>query len=478
MKQPPAQLRFGLAQGALTAARAHELPGAKRGRSQTTTLRLLDTSDRRYAASGWLCLGIGEEIVTLPVAGRPLAPLPEDAGKLETLAEGTQNSTTYRLQQDGQTVVLQAGKLQLRRGTKRVTCETLTLDGGDETALDALAADLLRDLTLRWTGADPLVQAAAALDLIEPQALRAAALDFELPEEATAAAMFAAIARHCLAQFDANLLPALRDRDIEGVHQLRVSLRRLRSAVGLFRPMLNVAALDPLLQELRWLGAPLGRKRDLDVFLTETLTPLRRLPDPPQGLQHLTTVLEDRRAAAQEALDAALNAPQLAALRLGLNRFLAAVERQDEAVLADTALASAPAAEFATGLLRRRRRKVKALGRRHAELDMPELHDLRIRAKKLRYAAEFFRPLFRHRKNARRFIGATAHLQDCLGMLNDADVGLRLVRDLLPAADQDPAAAAIAAWFAGRQQLQLAQLGEAWEAFADLKPFWKDGKAR
>lgn len=491
MSEPPALLRFGLAPGGLAALRRLERLGTRRGRVLKSALTLLDTVDRRFAASGWLCLAIGDKdgqrIVTLPAAGLPIAPAPslEDVGELETLAEGTQSGHLHSLRTGsqkggGHTIVLQAYKVQLKSSGKRSTVyEALTLQASADSAvaLDAMAGDLARELPLRWTGAAPLVQAAAALDLIEPPPLRAASLDFEPPEAATAAALFAAIGRHCLAQFDANLLPVLRDRDTEGVHQMRVALRRLRSAIGLFSPMLDDSALNPLLDDLRWLGAPLGRKRDLDVFLAETLAPLRRLPDPPKRLQHLATVLEDRRISAQEALDSALNAPRLAVLRLGLNRFLAAVEANDAAVLSDIALAAAPAADFATDMLRRRRRKVKALGSRHAELDVPELHDLRIRAKKLRYAAEFFRPLFRHRKDSRRFIDALAHLQDCLGMLNDADVGARLVRDLLPPPDQDPAAAAIAAWFAGRQQLQLAQLGEAWESFAALRPFWKDGKA-
>lgn len=490
MNEPPALLRFGLAPGGLSALRRHDLLNAKRGRVLKSSLALLDTADRRFAAAGWLCLALddteGKRIVTLPVSGLPLAPAPalEEVGDLETLAEGTQSGHIYSLRPNdqkggGHAIMLQGYKVQLKSGKRSVVYEALTLQAPAEATavVDAMAGDLVCELPLRWTGAAPLIQAAAALDLVEPQSLRAAGLDFDPPDDASAAVVLAAIGRHCLAQFDANLLPVLRDRNPEGVHQMRVALRRLRSAIGVFSAMLDNSALNPLLDDLRWLGAPLGCKRDLDVFLTETLAPLRSLPDAPKRLQHLATILEDRRVSAQEALDAALNAPRLAAMRLGLNRFLSAVEAGDAAVLSDTALASAPAADFASDILRRRRRKVKALGSRHAELDVPELHDLRIRAKKLRYAAEFFRPLFRHRKGSRRFIAALAHLQDCLGMLNDADVGTRLVRDLLPSPDQDPAAAAIAAWFSGRQQVQLAQLGEAWDSFAALRPFWKDRRS-
>jgi CHAD domain-containing protein len=492
MSEPPALLRFGLAPGGLLLVRRHALVAGdsavgKRGRSLKSSLSLLDSTDRSFAAAGWLCLAIEDgrdrRIVTLPIAGMALAPPPvlDAIDDLDTLAQGTLSGQIHSLKQDGHAVMLQSYKVQLKIPGKpagerqAATYEAVTLQGAPEAggAVTALAAALVRDLPLRWTGVAPLVQAVCALGLLEPPPVRAAALDYDLPEAASAARVFAAIARHCLAQFDANLLPVLRDRDLEGVHQMRVALRRLRSAIGLFAPLLHDGALQSLLDDLRWLGAPLGRKRDLDVFVTETLNPLRSLADPPKRLQHLATILEDHRSAAQVALESALNAPRLAALRLDLARFIAAVETGDPAVVVESEAATAPANGFAVAVLRKRRRKLKALGSRHGELDIAALHELRIQAKKLRYAAEFFRPLFVRRKGARRFIAALAHLQDCLGMLNDADVGSRLVRDLLPDADKDPAAAAIAAWFAGRQQLQLAQLGEAWDSFSAIRPFWK-----
>lgn len=486
MSEPPALLRFGLAPGGLALLRRHAVLGGKRGRALKSRLTLLDTSDRSFAASGWLCLAIedddGRRIVTLPVSGIALQPAPslENIDELTVLAEGTQNGQIHSLQRDGQTVILQSYKVQLKHGKQNAEgYEAFTLQAAPEaTALvDTLGAELARDLPLRWAGAAPLVQTVSELGLLEPPPQRANAFGFDLPDDASAAAVFATIGRHCLAQFDANLLPVLRDRDLEGVHQLRVAMRRLRSAIGLFSPLLNEAALQPLLDDLRWLGAPLGRKRDLDVFLTETLNPLRAMADPPKRLAHLATILEDRRAAAQVALDSALNAPRLAALRLALSRFLNAVEAGDADVLKDVEAAQIPATDFAASVLGKRRRKLKSLGSVHSTLDIAALHDLRIRAKKLRYAAEFFRPLFAHRKSSRRFIAALAHLQDCLGMLNDGDVGAKLVRDLLPDAGKDPAPAAIAAWFAGRQQLQLAQLGEAWDSYAAIRPFWKDAKA-
>src|SRR3546814_18906747 len=126
--------------------------------------------------------------------------------------------------------------------------------------------------------------------------------------------------------------------------------------------------------------------------------PTRRSSD---LLRHLATVVEDRREAAQGALDAALRSPRCLRLRLGFEDMLL---KLPQAVTDswDTALreaATQPARRFAAALLQRRARKVRKLGKRHDELDAESLHVLRIPAKKLRYAVEFFRPLFGARKS-------------------------------------------------------------------------------
>jgi triphosphatase len=478
MSEPPALLRLGLAPGSLGRLRQHPLLSDLRGRSVKADLRLLDTPDRRFAATGWLCLGVedraGLRHLRLPVTGDAGIAAPAVEGPLQTLATGSLEGRAVTLERDGQTLLVQGHRVTLEQGTQQVSYEALVLEGAADSAraaLHGLAAELGRDLPLRWTGVAPAVQAAVELGLILPPPQRAAAFDSGLSEDLDAAAAFAAIARQCLAQFDANMAPTLLDRDIEGVHQMRVALRRLRSAVGLFADMVDANRLAPLLDDLRWLNAPLGRKRDLDVFIAETLAPLRALSDPPRGLQHLATVLDDRRAAAQQALQSALTAPRVAHFRLQFELFLDAVLDGSAVIAADSA--ALPLPQFAADLLQRRRRKLRKLGRDYESLDTEALHDLRIRAKKLRYAAEFFRSAFR-RRESRRFIAALAELQDCLGALNDADVGGRLIENVLSGPDRDPAAAAITAWFAGRQQLQLAHLGAAWRGFDRIKPFWKD----
>lgn len=493
MSETPATLRLGLAAGGLRQARRHPLL-AGRARRSRQSLMLLDTADRSLANAGWLCLsrddGTSRRQEILPVAGQALTPPPALGEELQISAQGEAQFATVtltgNLAGDAAGITVQFITKTLQHGGREATAEEILLHGPQDAAaaMTALAVSLAADLPLQWHGVPAATVAAADLGLVEPRPVRAGQLPFALPENASALTAFIAIARHCLAQFDANMLPVLRDRDTEGVHQMRVALRRLRSALHVFSPILPDEAVAPLVAELRWLNATLGAKRDLDVFLGETLVPLNGIEGAADGLRQLRDTVAERRTAAQTELAAALQSPRCAAWRLSFAKLLddlpAIVAAQGgesgEEEMVRQALAPDGARSFAAAVLQKRRRKVKVLGRIHDQLDTEQLHELRIRAKRLRYAVEFFRPLF-GRKDGRRFHAALTQLQDCLGALNDAAVGERLMREVLQVPMQDPAAAAITGWFAGRQRLQLDHLGACWDAFTRRKPFWKDALA-
>lgn len=485
MSETPAMLRLGFPAGGLRRGRQHPLLKGRARRSRQSLL-LLDTPEQTCTGSGWLCVSHADPSARvqelLPVSGQPSGPAPHLPEDLQIVAQGEVKSATIALQ-DG--VTAQFRDIRLQRGDAETTVGELVLQG-EAGALHALALRLCAELPLRWTGVPGLVLAAVTLGLAEARPVRAGQIAYALPDRANAVVAFAAIARHCLAQFDANMLPVLADRDLEGVHQMRVALRRLRSAIQVFRDILPEAALQPLADELRWLNGPLGDKRDLDVFLHETLKPLQQTGAATEGLARIVQQVEARRGEAQQALSEALQSARCAAWRLGVAQLLAtlpglaAIPPDTDTPDTDTKAGDAPphlrpdgARGFAAAVLHRRRRKVKKLGRRHATLDTAGLHRLRIHAKRLRYAVEFFRPLF-GKRDVRRFLAALTELQDCLGALNDAAMGERLLRDTLGIPPDDPASTAITGWFAGRQRLQLDHLGACWEAFARNKPFWKD----
>jgi len=475
MRDASATLCLCLDAGDLPGLRSHPLLKAiMQGRVITArrAAALVDTPEGGLLQAGWLCLNEGTMPVLLPLSpAKALAsPIIDALGPLGILAQGQLERTTLPLA--GGRLILD--KLNLARGKKTQSLVWLRFEGFALDQAAELAASLGRDIPFTLLGVDGAVALAARLGLAQPAPVKAMDVAAQIPESDNALAASAAILRHCLNQFESNIQPVLDGRDSEGVHQMRVALRRLRSALDIFRPILPASWLDGLLEDLRWLNQPLGKRRDLDVFLEETLQPLREAEPDLAGLENLQLLLEARREAAQVALVSALQSPRAAQWLLRLRRLAHADEAEALKRLDQTQHDAAlqPAISFAALILRQRRKKLRKLGDLHASLSVPDLHRLRIRAKKLRYASEFFRYLFA-KKPAKRAGAALAQLQDTLGALNDAAVGDQLLGGVLGAPGEDPAAAAIAGWFAAQQATQLAKLGEAWEAYVALKPFWK-----
>ncbi len=136
--------------------------------------------------------------------------------------------------------------------------------------------------------------------------------------------------------------------------------------------------------------------------------------------------------------------------------------------------APAPPVEgFAAGLLQQRAATLKKHGKGLSEFDAASRHRLRIAAKKLRYAAEFFAALFPKRR-VRSYVESLARMQEVLGGLNDAATLLRLLPEALAGArTPDPRVEGmIQGWSAASTHLQLDALGRAWDHWQRQKPFW------
>lgn len=301
-----------------------------------------------------------------------------------------------------------------------------------------------------------------------------------LRPDATLDELLAAAFGEGLRQLSANVAPAARGTDPEGVHQLRVGVRRLRSLFSLFRELLPREQGEPLGKALRRPGRILGPARDLDVLLAEALEPLARRRPEDAGLRRLRETALAARDAAQEAVRAALEAPDFARLELELGHFVTGRLWRAQPLSPASARLFAPAAQVGGELLARRwkkvRRRARVLG---AGRDAPAeaLHALRIECKKLRYASEFFAPLF-HGKAARRFARRLARLQDHLGQLNDAATAERLGGELLErlgeqaGAAEQRAAGFLAGHAAGAAEARLDLLAEDWRRLAKQGPFW------
>jgi CHAD domain-containing protein len=205
------------------------------------------------------------------------------------------------------------------------------------------------------------------------------------------------------------------DADPEGVHQARVATRRLRSDLRTFRPLLDEAWSSALRDELGWLADLLGDVRDGDVLLERLRHRVAALPDAHErsAAAAVLATLEHERDGGHATLLEALQSGRY--LRL-LDDLVAAA---NDPSLRESA--SEPASDVVPELVRRPWHKLeKRAGKLGDSPSDEELHAVRIRTKRVRYAAEAAEPIVG--KPARAFAKAAEQLQDVLGELNDAVV--------------------------------------------------------
>jgi triphosphatase len=287
-----------------------------------------------------------------------------------------------------------------------------------------------------------------------------------LAEGATIAEAGLAILAECLSHIAANQAAVQAGRDSEGVHQMRVGVRRLRAALSLFGDLLDPGAREELTGELRWLAAALAPARAWDVFLTELLPPVARVLAGDAAMAPVEAAAMELREQGYAEARAAIGSQRYFALVLSLTLWLA------EPPWISRVEADMPAETMAAEILDRRHRKVRRLARVAADLDETQLHALRLRFKKLRYAAEFLAPLFPDRP-MKRYIKAISRPQKTLGNLNDAQT-LKPLIDGLSAAGSNGARAvgAIAGFHAGRAEALLDQARSDIRSFAKAWRSW------
>jgi inorganic triphosphatase YgiF len=284
----------------------------------------------------------------------------------------------------------------------------------------------------------------------------------------------ATILARCLRHWTANEAAAEDGGDPGGVHQMRVALRRLRSALALFKKTVPSPTLDWLRDESKWLAGALGPARDWDVFLGATVEPIDSLrPDDP-GIAVLRAAAQRQREAGYAAVRAALADPRCARLHLTLGEWLERRGWRDHASTATLTALVEPIDGLAGRMIGQAHRKVARLGRHLGQLEPAQRHEVRIALKRLRYAMDFFRPLFTE-KRAKPFAAQLSKLQDAFGHLNDVTTAeallLRLTGDSTDTA-LHRAAGLVLGWHARGGEATEPELLAQWDAFRAIKPFW------
>jgi triphosphatase len=253
----------------------------------------------------------------------------------------------------------------------------------------------------------------------------------------------------------------------EAVHQMRVAVRRARSAVSIFRSAVEPGALDSINDSLRSLGRQLGPSRDWDVFSDETMPVIREALPGDSRLERLAAAVARRRREHRSALSAYLASAEFRKLGIELAWFTATLSAR-----APTVDQAASLSGFSAAVLQHRWKKLLSSGKRMQQMDIPALHGVRLRAKRARYAAEMFATLY-HGKTAHRFIRRLSALQQRLGVLNDGAVATHLLEELGGAGGRHSYAAGVVAGFlAARAGKIRPRIVSAFEKFRRQAAYW------
>jgi inorganic triphosphatase YgiF len=289
---------------------------------------------------------------------------------------------------------------------------------------------------------------------------------------------FATILRACLHHLLESLPVAEDGRDPEGVHQLRVSLRRLRSAFDLMRSAGSLSKLEALRSEASWLARNLSAARDWDIFGKRTLPTIAEGCPTIAGFDALGEVADQRRSSAYHEARVALADRRCARFVIELGGWIEARGWHSDVPPEDFGQLAEPAINFAGRVLSERHAKALKRGRRFKSLSVEERHRLRLAIKKLRYAVDFLLPMYGQGKSSRRFFGRLADLQEELGSYNDMATTTSLLADLKAGSgDGNMAAAAITGWQAHAMVGAERRLRNAWADFAKMKVPWESEAA-
>jgi len=340
---------------------------------------------------------------------------------------------------------------------------------GDATRLYELALELLDLVPLRWSTESKFKRGFALAQGRPPSTAKASpsSLTEDMVFDDAVAAVLAGCQRHLLANE-----PAAEDgRDSEGVHQMRVAVRRMRAAFALFDNELETKAFKNYDRELKWLAHKLGACRDWDVFETETLAKAK-IGDEERSI--LQGAAAPKRDEAYGALRKTFAQQRYVKFQLSLGHLIECHGWREAIGKSAHAQIARPSQKVAPSPLTTLLRKAWRKGRRFNKLSLRKRHRVRVALKKLRFASEFFEPIFGKRK-VKRYEKQLALLQKLLGKDSDMITTAALLQELLeasPSRSLAHAAASLRKWQAKERRAAAPQARKAWVKLKAMQRFW------
>ncbi|KXU84608.1 metal-chelation protein CHAD [Caballeronia megalochromosomata] len=376
-------------------------------------------------------------------------------------------TATLRLSEDTEVeLAVDDGVIETEAASTPIHGVEMELKSGAPERLYELALALLESVPLRI---DYVSKGDRGYELlVQEHRLPVRAAPLKLRKRYTVEEAFQYVARNCLAQIHGNERGVVSGHDPSSVHQMRVGLRRLRSALDMFADV--IAAPAGLNEELRWIAGELGGARDWEVLADATLDQAFASAKDGDDVNATRHAAKERAVQNRKLAAAAVDSVRYTRLVLQLTLWIESMGWRNGQIEAARAACEKPVSKFANATLSRRHKKLLKRGRGLAELDDESRHRARIAAKKLRYATEFFASLFCDR-DVKPYIKALSKLQDDLGWRNDIVVADGLLRSLGAAQPEAASGAGFArGYFASRAAEDHDALKVLWNKFKRLSP--------
>lgn len=333
-------------------------------------------------------------------------------------------------------------------------CELeLELKAGNPVTLFALARMLSRHVRLHPSNDSKAARGYALF--LDKKTTPKKATPLHIDPESNTVAVFMQVARSCIDQLQANESGILTPQDEEYVHQARVALRRLRTALRLFAEALPEGFAERWSTAWRDIAQELGNARNWDVFCTEQLPLLDKdLGDHPDLLA-LRTFATTRRLATHEAAKQCVTSKQYSLNIISFCEALMNLKESEETVRG-----------YATKALKRRHKRFITGAKKAHTLNAEQRHGVRIDLKKLRYTLDFFESLYSKRR-VEAFSKALANTQELLGHMNDLATAEVLMAERATKIIDAPRA-----WAQGRMSAYLEMLPNALKPVIQAETPW------
>jgi len=298
-----------------------------------------------------------------------------------------------------------------------------------------------------------------------------------LPKPCTGEDALVATVDNCLTHLSANEECALAGVDPEGVHQMRVALRRLDATLTLYEPLIPQSQIDRLQLRIKSVTHTLGPARDWDVFLSDMLAPVAANMPNDADLKFLRNIALRQRMAAYREVHKTLRSQPYREMWQELALWLAERQWRQQAVTEKSLQLMSDVRSFSETVLDKAHQKLLKRGKGFSVLDARARHKLRIRIKKVRYASEFFSPLY-PLERSETFLAALRDMQADLGKLNDVE-SARGLMDGLTTGDSERArriaraGGLVIGWHRHAGALRENRLVRHWRKLKKAAPFWR-----